>query len=364
MVKACAYFCEKALGMLLKPQSSPSSSSPVEVLEPFLSIIFSLPLPASSDPAYLSKRLSLAAGCIKELHAHAPASCAPFVQAASLLCSHSSDIVRSAVAELLSALASCCSFDRSSASSSSTSSLSSLASQQPVTLTLVSWVSSFYTSFIASLVQSISSSALAPSSIATPELLFLKSTISSCSFAHPAMTCFVPDIVNVLLLMFEDAHSSSSGASSSSSNMTPPGRLLCALSELPLPPGILAAAVDAASTKARHTSRHVRIASAGFCCLLSSNMMTTLTQQQHATLLSVPQGLLCDPHPDVRAAAQTALLRMLRAPQLLPHIAQVRRSSSTFGSHRVCSIFQLRLQVTIRLLLPACSRIRSHGNGP
>jgi hypothetical protein len=178
------------------------------------------------------------------------------------------------------------------------------------------------------------------------------------------MICFVPDIVNVLLLMFEDAHSSSSGASSSSSNMTPPGRLLCALSELPLPPGILAAAVDAASTKARHTSRHVRIASAGFCCLLSSNMMTTLTQQHHVTLLSVPQGLLSDPHPDVRAAAQTALLRMLRAPQLLPHIAQVRRSSFTFGSHRFCSIFQMRLQVTIRLLLPACSRIRSHGNGP
>lgn len=349
--------------MLFKPQSSNLSSSPIEVLEPFLSVIFSLPLPASSDPAYLSKRLSLAAGCLKELHAHAPASCAPFVQAASLLCSHSSDIVRSAVAEVLSALASCCSFDQSSSLSSSTSYPLSLASQQPVTLTLVSWVSSFFASFIASLVQSISSAALA-----TPELLFLKSTISSCSFAHPAMICFVPDIVSMLLLMFEDAHSSSSsGVSSSSSNMTPPGRLLCALSELPLPPGTLAAAIDAASSTARHTSRHVRIASAGFCCLLSSNMMTTLTQQQHVTLLSIPQGLLCDPHPDVRAAAQTALLRMLRAPQLLPHIAQVRRSSFTLGSHCFCfvtSIFSYCALASNRLLLPACSGIRNHGNGP
>jgi hypothetical protein len=56
---------------------------------------------------------------------------------------------------------------------------------------------------------------------------------------------------------------------------------------------------------------------------MSSNMMTTLTQQQHALLLAIPKELLADPHPDVRAAAQTALLRMLRAPQLLPHITQV-----------------------------------------
>lgn len=86
MVKACAYFCERALSILLQQQpssSSASSTSSIEPLEPFLSIIFSVPLPASSDPTYLSKRLSLAAGCIKELHSHAPSSCAPFVQAAS-----------------------------------------------------------------------------------------------------------------------------------------------------------------------------------------------------------------------------------------------------------------------------------------
>ena len=51
--------------------------------------------------------------------------------------------------------------------------------------------------------------------------------------------------------------------------------------------------------------------------------MTTLTQQQHVTLLAVPLALLADPHPDVRVAAQTALSRMLRAPQLLSHITQV-----------------------------------------
>jgi hypothetical protein len=233
------------------------------------------------------------------------------VQAASLLCAHSSDSVRSAVAELLSALPSCCKFDPSS-------------SLSPQIFTLISWVDSFFSSFIPSLFQSICNAAATSSSIASTDL-FLKSTLSSCSFAHPSMIRFVPEIVSMLLLIFEcNQSASSSNLSSSSSTLTPPSRLLCALSEISFPSATLTAVAASIRASSRHSSRHVRIACADFSCLLSSNMMITLTQHQHLELLAIPQGLLIDPHPDVRAAAQTALLRMLRAPQLLPCITQVR----------------------------------------
>ena len=326
MVNAFAHFCEKALGRLLQQESILSSassssssvaaapSSPLLPLEPFLSIVFTVPLPASSDPTYLAKRLLLAAGCIKKLHAYTPASCEPFVQAASLLCSHSSDIVRSAVAELLSALPSCCKFDGFCPSTS----------LSPRVGALISWVDSFFSSFIPSLLRSICNADAPSTSVASSDLL-LKSTLSSCSFAHPSIIRFAPEIVSMLLLMFEDTQSaSSSNLSSSSSVVTPPGRLLCALAELPIPSATLTAVSTSVCASSRHTSRHVRIACAGFSCLLSSNMMITLSQHQHLALLAIPQGLLNDSHPDVRAAAQTALLRMLRAPQLLPCIPQVR----------------------------------------
>jgi hypothetical protein len=82
-------------------------------------------------------------------------------------------------------------------------------------------------------------------------------------------------------------------------------------------------------------------------------MITILTEQQHVDLLAIPKALLADPHPDVRAAAQTAMLRMLRAPQLQPLIMQVASLDPQYSINFHALVMPLPLAACPRV--PCCS---------